>query len=152
MSLQRAFCALLGCVLLCSLPAGAQEAGYWRPSSETAKAITGDVMFSGESISINYANFPLARVRALTAAELSAAFDAENGAGSGHLYGVNIPPTKKFAHHSTLCGSDAARWVATYVNGNSLQMTVFSGDKVPVLTIDGLASANNMCATFSYVR
>ena len=152
MSLRKQLLALAACILLCSLPAIAQEGGYWRPASSTAKSITGDIFFSANAISINYANFPLAEIRTLTPDELMAAFDADAGSGSGHLYRLNIPPARKFEHHNTLCGSDATEWMATFVSGNTLQMTLFSGDKMPVLTIDALANSNNRCGTFSYTR
>jgi len=45
---------VFACSLSWSLPAVAQDAGYWRAESTTAKHITGDVALTDEKISINF--------------------------------------------------------------------------------------------------
>jgi len=135
------------------MAAGAQERGNWRAASSTARSITGDVSLFDEKILIDFVSFPIARVRTLGRDELSAAFDADsNAAGSGSLYRLSIPASKKFEHKNTLCGSDDTQWMATYVSDGGLQLAFFSGQKPPVLTIDAINTATNLCGTFTYGR
>jgi hypothetical protein len=95
----------------------------------------------------------MARIRSLERDEMSAAFDADsNAAGTGSLYRLSIPASKKFLHKNTLCGSDDAQWMATYVSDRSLQLAFFSGQKPPVLTIDAINTATSLCGTFTYGR
>lgn len=149
-NLMRASAALL---LLFCLAAPAQESGYWRADSSTARAITGDISLSSERISINFISFAMVRVRPLTESELSATFDADPGAThSGSLYKVDISGSRKFLHKNTLCANEDAEWMATYVSGHSLQVAFFSSQKPPVLTIDGRANATDVCGTYSYVK
>ena len=58
----------------------AQDQGGWRPQSNTASAITGDVALGGEKLAIGLAVFPMAHLRALTPAEIHAVFSEESGA------------------------------------------------------------------------
>lgn len=149
----RVVCAVVGCVLACGLRSGAQEGGAWRAASTNAKSITGDVMFSGERITIDFSSYPAAQIRALKPEEVMALFEAgEDAEGRGNLYRVDIPAGKKFLHHNTLCGSEDTQWVVTYATRKSLQIAFFSGGTMPVMTVDGLANATNLCGMFSYVR
>jgi hypothetical protein len=129
-----------------------QEIGPWYAASSSAKAITGDLAISGYTLSLNFARFPLAEIRSLTPAELSAAFDADNGQGSGHLYRLDIPPTKRFQHHNTLCGSEATEWMVSYVSERTLQVAFFSGQTMPVLTLDAMTHSTSLCGTYTYTR
>ena len=145
--------SVVGAVLVCCMAAVAQDKGNWRAASSTAKSITGDVGLSEEKVAINFSMFTIARIRGLQAAEASALFDADSsGGGSGSLYRLNIPATKTFLHHNTLCGSEDTQWMATYAVGRSLQLAFFSGQKPPVLTLEALANSPDMCGTFSYAR
>jgi hypothetical protein len=145
--------AMLGLMLVCCMTAAAQDKGYWRAVSSTAKSITGDVALSDEKISINFLNFTIARIRGLEQAEASALFDPEGtAAGSGGLYRLNVPGDKKFLHRNSLCGSDDTQWMVTYVSGRSLQVAFFSGAKPPVFTMDALGNSTDLCGKFSYVR
>jgi hypothetical protein len=140
-------------VLACSLSSLAQDKGSWRAASSTAEAITGDIAISDAKIAINFTGFPIVQVRRIEPAEASAAFGAESGAtGNGNLYRLNVPAAKRFLHHNTLCGTEDTQWMATYVQGKTLQVAFFSGSTVPVLTLDALANSTDLCATFSYVR
>jgi hypothetical protein len=142
-----------GLVLVCCLTAAAQDQGYWRAASSTAKSITGDVALSEEKISINLVSFTIARIRGLEKAEASALFDPDGtAAGSGSLYRLIVPGEKKFLHKNSLCGSDDTQWMVTYVSGRSLQLAIFSGAKPPVFTSDALANSTDMCGKFGYVR
>jgi hypothetical protein len=142
-----------GLVLVCCLTAAAQDQGYWRAASSTAKSITGDVALSEERISINLVSFTIARIRGLEKAEASALFDPDGtAAGSGSLYRLIVPGEKKFLHKNSLCGSDDTQWMVTYVSGRSLQLAFFSGAKPPVFTSDALANSTDMCGKFGYVR
>jgi hypothetical protein len=148
-TLQRALAAsfLLGCLAL-----AAQEKGMWRASSSNARSITGDVALSDQKIAINFMTFTMVRVRALEKTELSAAFDADAAAnGTGSLYRLNIPSSRKFLKKNSLCGTEDTAWMATYVAGRSLQLAFFSGEKPPVLTLDALANSSDVCGIFSYV-
>jgi hypothetical protein len=145
--------AIVGLVLVCCITAAAQDQGYWRAASSTAKSITGDVALADEKISINFLNFTIARIRGLEQAEASALFDPDGTAtGSASLYRLNVPGAKKFLHKNSLCGSDDTQWMATYVSGRSLQLAFFSGAKPPVFTPDAIANSTDMCGKFSYVR
>jgi hypothetical protein len=140
-------------VLGCSLSCPAQEKGDWRAASSTAAAITGDIAISDTKIAINFTGFPTARVRKIEPTEASAAFGADLGAsGSGNLYRLSVPATKRFLHHNTLCGTEDTTWMATYVQGRTLQVAFFSGEATPVITIDALANSTDLCGTFTYVR
>jgi hypothetical protein len=131
----------------------AQERGYWRAASNTARSITGDVSLSDEKLVIDFSGYTIAKIRALRSAELSAAFDADSSAGgSGNLYRLNVPATKRLLHKNTLCGTDDTEWMATYVAGRSLQLAFFSGDRPPVLTLQALSDSSDLCGTFAYVR
>jgi hypothetical protein len=145
--------AIVGWVLVCCMTAVAQDMGYWRASSSTARSITGDVALSDEKISINFLSFTVARIRALEQGEASALFDADGTAGgNGSLYRLNVPGAKKFLHRNSLCGSDDTQWMVTYVAGRSLQLAFFSGQKPPVFTPDAIANSTDLCGKFSYVR
>src|SRR5215469_5484590 len=85
---------LLGCCVCV-----AQEEGMWRASSQTAKSITGDIIFSGEKLTINFLGFTVAKIRALTNDEITASFSPDNGVtGNGNLYRVSISGERKFLH------------------------------------------------------
>ncbi len=145
--------ALFACSLCCSLSSVAQEAGYWRASSTTAKHITGDVALTDEKISINFSAYWIAQIRALTPAELSAAFGADaNAPGSGNLYRLSIPSDKRMLHKSTLCGGEDTQWLATYASGRTLQLAFFSTSQMPVLTPEALSNNSNLCGVFGYTR
>ena len=140
-------------VLACSLSSSAQDMGYWRAGSSSAKTVTGDITISDSKLAINFSRFTIAQIRKLQPAEALAAFDADASAGgSGNLYRLSIPASKQFSHHNTLCGSDETQWMATYAAGNNLQVAFFSGSSMPVLTAEALTNAPNLCGTFSYVR
>jgi hypothetical protein len=145
--------SVLGLALVCCMTAIAQDKGYWRASSSTARAITGDVALSDEKMTINFSTFTMARIRGLQQDELSAVFDAEsNGAGNSSLYRLNIPASKIFLRKNTLCGSEDTQWMVTYTAGRALQVAFFSGQKPPVFTREAIADSTNLCGTFSYVR
>jgi hypothetical protein len=139
---------LLGCLTL-----SAQEKGMWRAANSTARSITGDIALANEKITINFLTFTMVRVRALEASELSAAFDADIKAnGTGSLYRLNIPASRKFLKKNSLCGAEDTEWMATYVLGRSLQIAFFSGQKPPLLTLDALANSSDVCGTYTYVE
>ena len=134
--------------------AHAQEKGYWRAASSTAKAITGDVSLGDEKLIINaFYSTTMSRARTLEAAEISSVFDADSSAGgTGSLYRLNIPAEKKFQHKNTLCGAENVHWMVAYAQGNGLQLAFFSGEKVPVFTFDAIHNSTDVCGTFTYVR
>ena len=144
----------LAATFLCCLTLAAQEKGMWRAASSNARSITGDVALSDEKLTINFMTFTMVRVRALEKSELSAAFDADATAtanGTGSLYRLNIPSSRKFVKKNSLCGTEDTEWMATYAAGRSLQLAFFSGEKPPVLTLDALANSSDTCGIFSYV-
>jgi hypothetical protein len=153
MNQRRLFCAVVGSVLACCLSAVAQEKGNWRAASKTAQSITGDVAISDEKLFVNFAGFVIAQIRPLEPAEVGAAFNADASAGgSGNLYRLNVPGTKKFLHKNTLCGSEDTQWMATYVTGRTLEIAFFSGPKMPVFTMDAMENSTDLCGKFSYVK
>lgn len=153
MKLQRMMCVVVVWAMAWPVVGGAQEKGYWRAASTTAKSITGDVSFTKEKVTINLSSYWIAQIRVLQPAEAGAAFGAESGSsGMGNLYRLSIPGDVKFLRRNTLCGGEDVQWAATYVVGKSLQMTLFSGSHPPVLTAEAMASATNVCGTFAYVK
>ena len=148
-------CSMFVVGLTCSTPGVAQEKGLWRAASKTAKSITGDVGFSDMKFGINFSSYIIANIRSLTPTELAAGFDADADAapaGTGTLYRLDIPATKKFLHGSHLCGDEDAQWIATYVTGRSLQLIFFSGSHMPVFTPDAISNSTDLCGIYSYVR
>ena len=147
------YAVTLPLLLAVSLPALGQDKGPWRAGSSTAKTITGDIEVLDTRLLINFAAFPLAQIRSLKPAEASAAFDADPGVpGGGNLYRLQIPAEKRFQHHNTLCGSDETQWMATWASGSQLDVAFFSGDKMPVLTLDALNGSSTVCGVYTYVR
>jgi len=145
--------AIASLFLCCTLSVQAQDKGYWRAVSSNANDITGDLTISDSKLTINFTSFPLAQIRKLLPAESNAVFEADPGSGgSGFLYRLNVPGAKRFLHKNTLCGSDDTQWLATYVQGRSLRVALFSGADMPVLTADALANSTYVCGTFSYSR
>jgi hypothetical protein len=135
------------------MTAAAQDKGYWRAASSTAKSITGDVALAEEKMAINLTNFTIARIRGLQTAEVSAVFDVDsNAGGSGSLYRLSVPASKTFLKKNTLCGSDDTQWMVTYAAGRSLDIAFFSGQKPPVFTPEAIANSTDVCGRFSYVR
>ena len=144
---------ILGPMLACCLVGAAQEKGYWRAASSTAQSITGDVTLSGEKIAINFSSFTIAQIRVIEPGELSAVFEAAGGAGaSGNLYRLSVPAGKVFLHKNTLCGSEEAQWMVTYVSGHELHLAFFSGQKMPLMTPDAIANTTDLCGVFLYAR
>jgi hypothetical protein len=147
----RTFAASL--LLFCLTIAHAEERGYWRAASNSARSITGDVSLSDEKITINFSTTTMSKVRTLEATELSSVFDVDSTApGTGSFYRINIPSSKKFLHKNSLCGAENVQWMVAYAAGNSLQLAFFSGDKPPVFTFDAIASSPDKCGTFAYVK
>jgi hypothetical protein len=150
---RERFFIMLALALALGGAGAAQDKGTWRAASTTAESITGDVSFGNETITINFATFPIAQIRPLTNAEAAAVFTAEPGAQEkGNVYRVSIPAAKKFLHKNTLCGADETEWVVTYVSGRTLQLALFSGQKIPTMTVEALAATTSLCGTFSYAR
>jgi hypothetical protein len=146
-------CVVVMCLGCCCAGAVAQDKGNWRAASQTARSVTGDIAFTGQKIAINFSGYWIAQIRTLTPAEASATFNVDlDAGGSGNLYRLSIPGDKRFLHKNTLCGSEDVQWAVTYVAGHTLQLALFSGSKMPVMTPDGMASDANLCGVFGYVR
>jgi len=148
--------ALLGAAALlftCPLFSHAQDKGAWRSSSSTANSITGDIAISNDKLSINFALYTIADIRKLQPAEGAALFNTDpNAPGGGNLYRLDIPGTKRFVHHNTLCGNEDVQWMTSYSQGRDLHVAFFSGSKMPDLTPDALANSTDLCGTFTYSR
>lgn len=131
----------------------AQETGYWRASSSSAKSITGDVGLTAQKLSINFKAYWIAQIRTLTPAELGAAFDADtNSPGTGNLYRLSLPGDTRMLHKNTLCGGEDVQWLATHTDGRTLQLAFFSTSHMPVLTPEAMTNAPNLCGVFEYER
>lgn len=151
--MRRLPSAVIAAVLAVALTAFAQEDGYWRASSQTAKSITGDISFSADKLAIDFLLFPIARIRSLGDQEINAVFNPEPGTqGNGSLFRLDIPASRKFLHKNTLCGSDDATWMISFVAGRTLELKFFSGQKPPVLTPEALVDSGELCGTFIYSR
>jgi hypothetical protein len=143
----------LACTLLSAPFCRAQEKGYWRAASSNAGSITGDIEVADAKISINFTAFTIAQIRRLTPAETSAVFASESdGSASGNLYRLNIPASKRFLHHNSICGSDDTQWMVTSVAGKAMLVAFFSGANAPEFTPEAMANATDLCGTFTYVR
>ncbi len=131
----------------------AQDRGDWMAASSNAKAITGDVSITGSKVFISLTGFIIAPIRALQPAEIQAVFNTDPGDPSrGNLYRLNVPATKKFLHKNSLCGNEDVQWMVTSASGRHLQVAFFSGDSMPILTIDALQNATDLCGSFEYSR
>jgi len=140
-------------LLASSLSAASQDRGYWRAASSNASKITGDLTIGESRLTLNFLSYSLASIKKLTTAEAGAAFDIDvNVPGSGNLYRLNIAGDKRFLHHNTLCGSEDVQWMATYVEGRTLHVALFSGADMPVLTSEALANSTDVCGLFAYER
>lgn len=131
-----------------------QDKGMWYAASSSTNTVTGDIVIKDGKMTINLRSYPLASIRALTPAELSAVFAADpNASPVGNLYRLFVPAAVQFVHHNTLCGSDDTQWMATFVDGKSLQVAFFSGKSVPTLTFEAISGGNaNLCGTYTYSR
>jgi hypothetical protein len=144
-------CALAALVLATAGPLHAQDNGYWKAVSKTARSITGDISIKNEKLTIYFSVFIIAEIRSLEAAEAMSVFNADEG-GSGNLYRLNIPADRQFLHRNTLCGAEPTEWMATYRTGKDMQIAFFSGSKMPVFTPDAISSSTNLCGTYTYSR
>jgi hypothetical protein len=134
-------------------PAQGYVKGPWRAASKTAASITGDIVISDAKVTINFKSFPLAPIRSLQPAEVAAVFDADvNTAPPGNLFRLSLPASFRLLHRNTLCGSDDTQWMATYLDGKTLQVAFFSGDDVPVFTMEAMANSTRLCGVYAYVR
>jgi hypothetical protein len=153
MGKERILGAVAAFTLITSLSCVAQDKGYWRATSSAANNITGDLALSEARLSINLIPFTMAQIRRLTPAEASAAFGVDiNTVGAGFLYRLNVPGAKRFLHHNALCGSEDTQWMATFVTGRTMQVAFFSGENMPVMTVEALANSTDVCGTFEYSR
>jgi hypothetical protein len=149
LALPTALAVLLAASVFCP----AQEKGYWRAASSTAVSITGDVEISALKISINFTGFTIANIRALSTAETGAVFASESsGSATGNLYRLNVPASRRFLHHNSLCGSDDVQWMVTSVAERTLHVAFFSGANAPEFKPETLANSTDLCGTFTYVR
>jgi len=145
--------ATFGFLLAGSTSCPAQVKGYWRAASSNAISITGDIEISGAKISINFNSFTIAHIRALSPAETSAVFAAESsGSATGDLYRLNVPASRRFLRHNSLCGSDDVQWMVTSMAERTLYVAFFSGSDTPQFTPEAMANSTDLCGTFTYVR
>lgn len=135
------------------MAAAAQDNGYWKAMSTTARGITGDISISGERLSIGFSVYTIADIRPLTVEESTTLFNIEaDSTGSGKLYRLNIPAKKTFLHKNVMCGAEDTQWMATFASGKTLQVAFLSGSKMPTFTPEALANSDGLCGTFSYTR
>lgn len=143
----------LAAALLLSSTAVAQDHGYWKAMSTTARGITGDISLSDEKLTMYYSPIVIAEIRPLTPEESAAVFDLQPGQeGAGKLYRLNVPAKKTFLHKNTLCGAEDTQWFLTYVSGKSLQTAFFSGGTMPTLTKEAVSNTTTLCGTYSYSK
>jgi hypothetical protein len=122
-------------------------------ASNTANSITGNIAIRETKLTVNFITFPLAHIRSLQPAEVAAVFDADaNSAGTSALYRLNIPAAQRFLNKNTLCGSEQAQWMATWVSGKTLSVAFFSGDNMPVFSFEAINKSTDLCGIFFYSR
>jgi hypothetical protein len=109
-------------------------------------------MFSPLKFTINFTSFTIAQIRSLKNEEALALFNPDSPTGGGNIFRVEIPADKRFLHKNTLCGSESTQWIVTYAQGRDLHIALFSGATPPVLTVDAINNATDLCGIFSYVR
>jgi hypothetical protein len=145
---------LTASMFFCGLTvASAQERGYWRAASNSARTVTGDITLGEEKLTINFFTTTISKVRSLDPAEISSIFDADaSSPGVASLYRLNISGEKKFAHKNSLCGTEDVHWMVAYSQSNNLQLAFFSGEKPPVFTFEAMTNSTDKCGTFTYVR
>lgn len=137
-------------VLLFCANAVAQN-GYWKATSNTARSVTGDIAISGERLSIYFQPFTIADLRELTPEEITAVFNFDTPEGvQGKLYRLSIAADRKFLHKNTICGAEETQYMATAVQGKTLQVAFFSGSKMPSLKAEDLNNSTNLCGTYTY--
>jgi len=140
-------------LLFLTLSMQAEERGYWRAASNSARNVTGDITLADEKLTINFSTTTISKIRPLESTEVSSVFDTDSAApGPGSFYRLNIPASKKFLHKNTLCGAEDVQWMVAYAAGNSLQLAFFSGDKPPVFTFEAIQNSTDKCGTFTYVK
>ena len=148
-----ALAAAAAAASLLAAPLAAQDMGYWRAVSNTAKGTTGDITMSPMRVIIDFSGFTIAQIRALKPEEWRILFDIDPSIpGSGNIYRLDIPASKHFLHKNTLCGSEDTQWMVTYVEGTALHVAFFSGAAMPVLTGEALSNSSDVCGIFSYAR
>lgn len=132
----------------------AQDAGYWRASSDTAKSTTGDIGIGTLKVTINFALFTIAQIHPVDATQARAVFDvdAPEGAIVGNLYRLSIDPGKKFLHKNTICGNEETQYMVTAVVGRELHVAFFSGAAMPELKAEAILNSTNLCGTYVYTR
>lgn len=127
--------------------------GYWKAASKTAQSITGDIVLSGERMTIYFQPFTIANLRELTPEEIAGAFNFDNADGvRGTLYRLNIPADRRFLHKNTMCGNEETQYMATAVQGKMMQVAFFSGAKMPSLKPEDLNNSSALCGTFTYAK
>ena len=57
------FLAFAVLLTVCSISLAAQDRGYWRASTSTARLITGDIAISNTKLTINFLSFPVVQAR-----------------------------------------------------------------------------------------
>jgi hypothetical protein len=97
------------------------DKGTWHANSNTASSITGDIIIADAKLTLDLTVLPLASIRTIKSAEVSAVFDANvNAAAPGTLYRLKVPAAMRFLHKNTLCGSEITQWMVTYLSGKTL--------------------------------
>lgn len=139
-------------LLAATLPAMAQDDGYWKATSKTARSITGDIVLRGERLTMNFNGFTIAQIRTLEPAEINGVFNAAATEPGGNLYRLNIPAEKSLLHKNTLCGTEPTQYMATYRVGKDLQLAFFSGSAVPAMTAEALNTSSTLCGTYMYSK
>jgi len=145
--------AVIAPILLATTLA-AQDNGYWRAVSNTARSITGDIAISGDRMSMNFVPTTIAEIHELTAEQITTVFNFPDGVNPmGHLYRLNIPGDRKLLHKNTLCGAEDTQWMATAVSGKTMQLAFFSGNMMPTMKAEDMNNDTpTLCGTFTYSR
>jgi ankyrin repeat protein len=135
-------------------PKDSQEPVKWSAASHTALAITGDITFRPDKITIKNIDYPLALLREIDAQHSGNVAKIFGGQPStARLYRTKIPKDARLVNGNDICGTADANWVLVadflnpYTQKPELGLAFFSGDNEP--NPDG---DEHLCGTFGYSK
>jgi hypothetical protein len=127
----------------------------WIAASTTAISITGDIVFSSETIKTSRRSFKLKFARDIDKPHLydvAKIFDLGGPPSSARLYRTFISRRAVLANGNTICGPDKdGTWILETHNADYLTMAVFTGDSEPSLEYKIVEVGHNLCGSYGYV-
>jgi hypothetical protein len=143
-----------------------ESAVHWTAMSHTAEAITGDIDFFADSITILKNNYPLNLIRELHGEELEDAAQLFSTKAMPDTRGLFLrmqtPKELSLLNGNTFCDKENPAWmiaVVTHGSGSQagtvididvLNLAFFTGDVEPRLQSQALSASATLCGTFTY--